>query len=350
MSSEKLILNGVADDMHVHFRDGEGALQLTVPHVAKQVRRCVAMPNLVPPVTTTEQALAYRERIMHHVPSSKKDTFHPMMTLYMTESLKPEEIRKAKATNLIVAVKYYPAGATTNSDAGVTDIEKIYPVLETMSEVGMPLLVHGEVTDQTVDIFDREPAFIERFLRPLVQKMPNLKIVMEHITTEEAVKFVMESPENVGATITCQHLLYNRNAIFQGGLRPHKYCLPVLKREKHRQALLKAIASGNKKFFMGTDSAPHVIEKKQSGCGCAGIYTSFASLELYAEAFESVNSLHLLEAFATQNGADFYDLERNEGQTVLLKSEWTVPEYYDFNDSKLVPLKAGETLSWQLQE
>ncbi|KAF4318877.1 hypothetical protein JM18_006426 [Phytophthora kernoviae] len=343
------------DDLHHHLRDGDAALSRTVVHVASQFARCIVMPNLVPPVTTSEQALAYRERIMAHVPEDKCDpnsprSFEPLMTLYMTDQTTAEEIRRAAATGKIFAVKLYPAGATTNSDSGVTKMDNVFPALEAMSEVGMPLLVHGEVTDPSIDLFDREAIFIEQVLKPVVDKFPQLKVVMEHITTKEAAEFVTNASENVAATITPQHLLYNRNAIFQGGLRPHKYCLPVLKRETHRQALLQAIGSGSKKFFLGTDSAPHVSSKKESGCGCAGIYSAHAALELYAEAFESIGKLDLLRAFACENGADFYGLKHNEGETVLKQQEWKVPDNYPFDNAVVVPLKAGETMRWKLQD
>ncbi|ETW10477.1 dihydroorotase, homodimeric type [Aphanomyces invadans] len=334
-----------ADDMHHHLRDG-AALALTVPQAAAQFRRAIAMPNLVPPVTTTALAIAYRERILKHVPAGR--SFEPLMTLYMTDGTTPAIIREAKASGVVFAVKYYPAGATTNSDSGVTKIENIYPALEAMAEVGMPLLVHGEVTDQTVDIFDREAVFIHTVLVPLIARFPALKIVMEHITTADAVAFVAQAPANVAATITCHHLLYNRNAIFQGGLRPHKYCLPVLKRETHRQALLEAVKSGNPKFFLGTDSAPHIVDKKHSSCGCAGIHTAHAALELYAEAFEAVGSLDKFEAFCSVHGATFYDLPLNEGPPVeLVPTTWTVPASYPFESSQVVPLRAGETISWK---
>lgn len=354
--SELKWANARPDDLHHHLRDGDAALSRTVAHVTSQFARCIVMPNLVPPVTTTEQALAYRARIMAHVPEDKRDAssprgFEPLMTLYMTDHTSPEEIRRAHATGQIFAVKLYPAGATTNSDSGVTNMENIFPALEAMADVGMPLLVHGEVTDQSVDLFDREAEFIEQVLKPIVNKFPQLKVVMEHITTKEAAEFVASASANVAATITPQHLLYNRNAIFQGGLRPHKYCLPVLKRETHRQALLKAIGSGSKKFFLGTDSAPHVASRKESGCGCAGIYSAHAALELYAEAFESIGKLELLRAFACENGADFYGLKRNEvGETVLKQQEWKVPDSYPFDNGVVVPLKAGETMRWKLQE
>ncbi|EQC28088.1 dihydroorotase, homodimeric type [Saprolegnia diclina VS20] len=333
-----------ADDMHHHLRDG-AALKLTVEQASAQFRRVVVMPNLVPPVTTAEKAVAYRERILAHVPAGR--AFEPLMTLYMTDGTTPETIRAAKASGVVHAVKYYPAGATTNSDSGVTKIDNIYPVLETMAELGMPLLVHGEVTDQTVDIFDREAAFIESVLKPLIARFPRLKLVMEHITTADAVKFVSEAPANVGATITCHHLLYNRNAIFQGGLRPHKYCLPVLKRETHRLALLGAIQSGSPKFFLGTDSAPHIVEKKHSGCGCAGIHTAHAALELYAEAFDAAGCLPHFEKFCSENGARFYGLPLNDGSVTLAHTTWTVPESYAFDTSAVVPLRAGETIAWK---
>lgn len=348
--------NARPDDLHHHLRDGDAALSCTVSHVTSQFARCIVMPNLVPPVTTTEQALAYRARIMAHVPEHKRDPtlsigFEPLMTLYMTDGTTADEIRRAAATGQIFAVKLYPAGATTNSDSGVTRIDNIYPALEAMADVGMPLLVHGEVTDPSVDLFDREATFVEQVIKPLVAKFPQLKVVMEHITTKEAAEFVLTAPANVAATITPQHLLYNRNAIFQGGLRPHKYCLPVLKREAHRQALLQAIASGSTKFFLGTDSAPHVAARKESGCGCAGIYSAHAALELYAEAFESIGKLELFRAFACENGADFYGLKRNTvGDTVLLRQEWQVPDSYPFDNGVVVPLKAGETISWKLQQ
>ncbi|CAI5745495.1 unnamed protein product [Peronospora destructor] len=355
-STELKWVNARPDDMHHHLRDGYDALACTVSHVTSQFARCIVMPNLVPPVTTTEMALAYRGRIMTHVPTEKREPnssngFEPLMTLYMTDGTSADEIRRAAATNKIVAVKLYPAGATTNSDSGVTKIGNIYSALEAMSEVGMPLLVHGEVTDPSVDLFDREAAFVEQVIKPLITKFPQLKVVMEHITTKEAAEFVSNAPANVAATITPQHLLYNRNAIFQGGLRPHKYCLPVLKREIHRQALLQAIASGSKKFFLGTDSAPHVSSKKESGCGCAGIYSAHAALELYAEAFESIGKLDLLRAFACENGADFYGLKRNTvGDTVLAQVEWEVPDNYPFDNGFVVPLKAGEIIRWKLQQ
>ncbi|ETV83011.1 dihydroorotase, homodimeric type [Aphanomyces astaci] len=334
-----------ADDMHHHLRDG-AALGLTVPQASAQFRRVIVMPNLVPPVTTAALAIAYRERILQHVPVGR--AFEPLMTLYMTDGTTPAIIREAKASGVVFAVKYYPAGATTNSDSGVTKIENIYPVLETMAEIGMPLLVHGEVTDQAVDIFDREAEFIRTVLVPLIARFPTLKLVMEHITTADAVAFVAQAPANVAATITCHHLLYNRNAIFQGGLRPHKYCLPVLKRETHRLALLDAVKSGNPKFFLGTDSAPHIVDKKHSGCGCAGIHTAHAALELYAEAFESIGSLDKFEAFCSVYGATFYGLPLNEGPSVeLVPKTWTVPASYPFESSQVVPLRAGESIAWK---
>ncbi|KAJ0406631.1 hypothetical protein ATCC90586_006131 [Pythium insidiosum] len=344
-----LRLQGRPDDFHHHLRDGE-ALKLLVPHVSRQFARCIVMPNLVPPVTTTAMALAYHDRIMAHVPAVYATRFQPLMTLYMTDQTTGDEIRRAAASGKVFAVKLYPAGATTNSDSGVTNIENVHGALAAMQELGMPLLVHGEVTDSTVDVFDREAVFIERVLKPLVAKFPQLKVVMEHITTEEAAKFVLQSSDQVAATITPQHLLYNRNAIFQGGLRPHKYCLPVLKREKHRQALLKAVATGSRKFFLGTDSAPHLQSKKESGCGCAGIYSAHAALELYAEAFADMGRLDLLQAFACENGADFYGLPRNSGAAVLRRENWQVPASYAFETGSVVPLKALETLAWKYDE
>ncbi|MCB1822880.1 MAG: dihydroorotase, partial [Candidatus Competibacteraceae bacterium] len=296
------------DDWHLHVRDG-AALRVVVPHSARQFARAIIMPNLRPPVTTTEQALAYRTRIVDAVSPSMD--FQPLMTLYLTDHTSPAEIARAQSSGYVHAVKLYPAGATTNADAGVTAIEKVSPVLEAMQAQGMPLLVHGEVTDPAVDVFDRESVFIARVLIPLIRDFPELKVVMEHITTQEAADFVRDAPVTVAATITAHHLLYNRNALFQGGVRPHYYCLPVLKRERHRQALVKAATSGNPKFFLGTDSAPHPRQGKETACGCAGCYTAHAALELYAEAFEAAGALDKLEAFASFHGADFYGLPRN---------------------------------------
>jgi dihydroorotase len=332
------------DDWHLHLRDG-AALAAVLPHSASQFARAIVMPNLKPPVTTAAQALAYRERILAALPAGVD--FQPLMTLYLTDNLAPEEIRRAKQAG-VVALKLYPAGATTNSDAGVTDLRKTYATLEAMQREGLLLLVHGEVTDPSVDIFDREAVFIDRQLIPLRRDFPGLKIVFEHLTTREGVQYVQGADANVAATITAHHLLYNRNAIFTGGLRPHYYCLPVLKGEEHRQALLQAVASGSPKFFLGTDSAPHAATLKEHASCAAGCYTGLHALELYAEAFESVNALDKLEAFASFHGADFYGLPRNTGTVTLRKQPWTVPEALPFGDATLKPLRGGETLAWQL--
>ncbi|CAN0074444.1 unnamed protein product [Discosporangium mesarthrocarpum] len=335
----------MADDLHHHFRDGE-VLKDTVQHACRMFRRAIAMPNLKPPVTTTDEALAYRKRILACVPEGVD--FTPLMTLYMTDNTTVEEICKAKASGHVYAVKLYPAGATTNSDSGVTDLERLQPVMEAMAKEGMPLLVHGEVTTPGVDIFDKEPTFIEEVLKPLIARLPELKVVMEHITTKEAVDFVTSGPANLAATITPQHLLYNRNAIFQGGIRPHMYCLPILKREEHRLHLVEAATGGNKKFFLGTDTAPHAVGAKQAACGCAGIFTGHAALELYCEVFEGQGALDRFAAFCSHNGADFYGIPRNEGTVTLLKKQWKVPASYAFGQTEVVPLRAGETVSWQM--
>ena len=332
------------DDWHLHVRDG-AALQTVVPHTAAQFGRAIIMPNLKPPVTTAELALAYKARIMAAVPQGV--AFEPLMTLYLTDNLPPAEIVKAKAAG-VVACKLYPAGATTNSDAGVTDLKKIYPTLEAMQKVGMLLLVHGEVTSSDIDLFDREAAFIETQLIPLRRDFPELKIVFEHITTQDAADYVMAADRFVGATLTAHHLLYNRNAIFVGGIRPHYYCLPVLKRETHRVALLKAATSGNPRFFLGTDSAPHPAHLKEHASGCAGCYTAHAALEMYAEAFDSVGKLSQLEAFASFNGADFYGLPRNTGTITLRRESWTPPESFQFGEADLKPLRSGEALPWRV--
>ncbi len=333
------------DDWHLHLRDG--ALMASVlPDTARQFARAIIMPNLRPPVTSTEQALAYRARIMAALPVNMK--FVPLMTLYLTDKTTPDEIKKAKASGAIHAVKLYPAGATTNSDAGVTDIRNTYAALEEMQRCGMPLLVHGEVTSNDIDVFDREAYFIDRVLLSLVKDMPALRLVFEHITTKEAAEFVAAAPDNIGATLTPQHLLYNRNAMLVGGIRSHFYCLPVLKRETHREALVKAATSGSKKFFLGTDSAPHAQHTKENACGCAGCYSAHSALELYAEAFEAAGALDKLEAFASFHGADFYGLPRNTSQITLRKEEWQLPETIGFGEHKLVPLRAGETLKWKL--
>jgi len=332
------------DDWHLHVRDG-AALKLVVPHTAAQFARAIIMPNLKPPVTTAEQALAYKARIAAAVP--KGMAFEPLMTLYLTDNLASEEIARAKAAG-VVACKLYPAGATTNSDAGVTDLRKIYPVLEAMQREGMLLLVHGEVTSPDIDLFDREAVFIDTQLIPLRRDFPELKIVFEHITTKEAAQYVSGGDRFIGATLTAHHLLYNRNAIFTGGIRPHYYCLPVLKRETHRQALVAAAISGNPRFFLGTDSAPHPAHLKEHASGCAGCYTAHAAIEMYAEAFDQADALHQLEAFASFNGADFYGLPRNSGTITLRRENWTPPESFAFGQTELKPLRSGETLPWRL--
>ena len=334
------------DDWHLHLRDGE-ALAAVLPHTARQFARAIVMPNLKPPVTTVAQAEAYRERILAAVPAGMQ--FEPLMTLYLTDNTAPAEVEKAVASGVVKAVKYYPAGATTNSDAGVTGIDKTYGVIAEMERLGLPLLVHGESTDPAVDVFDREKAFIDGTLAPLLQRFPKLKLVLEHITTADAAAFVRAAGPNVAATITAHHLLYNRNAIFQGGVRPHWYCLPILKREAHRQALVEAAISGNPKFFLGTDSAPHAKLTKEAACGCAGCYTAYAAMELYAEAFEAAGALDKLEAFASFHGPDWYGLPRNSDTVTLVKEAWDVPAGYAYVQSDtLVPLRAGESLSWKM--
>ena len=333
------------DDWHLHVRDG-AAMHAVVPHTAAQFARAIIMPNLKPPVTTTAQALAYKARILAAVPAGVP--FEPLMTLYLTDNLAPEEIARAKAAG-IVACKLYPAGATTNSDFGVTDLRKIYPTLEAMQREGLLLLVHGEVTSSDIDLFDREAAFIDQQLIPLRRDFPELKIVFEHITTKEAAHYVREADRFVGATITPQHLLFNRNAIFTGGIRPHYYCLPVLKREEHRQALVQVATSGSSKFFLGTDSAPHAAHLKEHASGCAGCYSAHAALELYATAFEAVGALDKLEGFASFHGPDFYGLPRNTSTVTLVKQTWTPPESFAFGEgAELKPLAAGEALGWKL--
>ena len=333
------------DDWHLHLRDGE-AMRAVLPHTAKQFARAIIMPNLKPPVRTVDEAAAYRERILDAIPIGS--TFEPLMTLYLTDNTAADEIALAARSGFVKAVKYYPAGATTNSDFGVTDMRKCDDVFAAMQEAGLPLLLHGEVTGDDVDMFDREKIFIEKHLFPLVSRFPKLRMVLEHITTANAVKFVLAASDNVAATITPQHLLYSRNAIFKGGIRPHFYCLPILKREEHRVALLKAATSGNAKFFLGTDSAPHARNSKEACCGAAGCYSALHAIELYAEAFASVKALEKIEAFASFYGPDFYHLPRNTS-TITLKNElWEVPESVPFLDSGLVPLRAGETLAWRM--
>jgi dihydroorotase len=332
------------DDWHLHVRDG-AALATVVPHSAARFGRAIIMPNLRPPVTTTAQALAYKARIQAAVPTGL--AFEPLMTLYLTDKLPPDEIARARAAG-VVAVKLYPAGATTNSDAGVTDLRKTYPTLEAMQRAGMPLLVHGEVTAPEIDLFDREAVFIDTQLIPLRRDFPELKIVFEHITTREAAQYVAGADRFTAATLTAHHLLYNRNALFTGGIRPHYYCLPVLKRESHRQALLSAVGSGSPKFFLGTDSAPHAVHLKEHASGCAGCYTAFTAMELYAQAFDAIGALGQLEAFASFNGADFYGLPRNTGTLTLKRETWTVPERFAFGEAELKPLGAGESLAWRV--
>jgi len=333
------------DDWHVHLRDGK-AMADVVGATAREFARAIVMPNLKPPIVDVRKAKAYRDRILAALP--KRSKFEPLMTLYLTDNTKAAEIEKAKASGFVKAVKYYPAGATTNSASGVTDIRKCDAAFEAMQAAGLPLLVHGEVTDPEVDIFDRETVFLERVLGPLVKRFPRLKIVVEHITTHEAAAFVERASEHVGATITAHHLLLNRNAIFAGGINPHHYCMPVLKREPHRRALLKAATSGSPKFFLGTDSAPHPRSAKESCCGPAGVYTAHAAIELYAEAFESAGALDKLEAFAAFNGADFYGLPRNSARLKLEKRAWKVPASYAFGEDTVVPMRAGAMVAWRI--
>ena len=332
------------DDWHIHLRDGD-VLKDTVRDISRYMGRAIIMPNLIPPVTDTELALAYQARILAAQPRA---TFTPLMTLYLTDNTTAEEIKKAKASGQVYAAKLYPAGATTNSDSGVTSTDKIGRALQAMQEVGLPLLVHGEVTKNEIDIFDREEVFLTTVLAPIVKAYPDLKVVLEHITTANAVEFVENAGENVAATITAHHLMFNRNHMLVGGIKPHFYCLPILKRNIHQQALIKAATSGSRKFFLGTDSAPHAIDKKESACGCAGSYTAHASLELYAEIFEQAGALDKLEAFASFNGPDFYNLPRNSDTITLEKSSWNVPATMSFGESEVVPIKAGEQLTWKV--
>lgn len=335
------------DDWHLHLRDGD-ALRAVVPHTAAQFARAIVMPNLKPPVTTTAQALAYKQRILEALPSGSK--FEPLMTLYLTDGTDPSEVDKAKASGAIYGFKLYPAGATTHSDSGVTDIRKVDSVLARMAELGVVLQVHGEVTDADIDVFDREARFIGAVLAPVIDRYPKLRVVFEHITTRDAVEFVRGARKGVGATITPQHLLMNRNALFTGGIRPHHYCLPVLKTEVDRRALLDAIASGDSRFFLGTDSAPHARHTKEAPCGCAGIYSAHAAIELYAEAFDAVGALRQLNGFASEHGAAFYGLPFNEGTVTLTKESWDVPASYRFGSDELVPLRAGEKIFWRVAQ
>ncbi|MEN8164033.1 MAG: dihydroorotase [Acidobacteriota bacterium] len=335
------------DDWHLHLRDG-ASMGDVVAHSARVFGRAIVMPNLRPPVVTTDDALAYRGRILKALPSDS--TFEPLMTPYLTDRTPSAEIRRAVESGIVHGVKLYPAGATTNSDAGVTDIARVGETLGVMAELGLPLLVHGEVTDSDIDLFDREAVFLERVLAPLVEEHPGLKIVMEHMTTSEAVSFVENARVGVAATITPHHLLMNRNAIFEGGIRPHHYCLPVLKRERHRLALVAAATSGDPRFFLGTDSAPHSVETKETACGCAGIYSAHAALELYAQVFEAEGALDRLEAFASFFGADFYGLKRNAESITLVRKPWLVPRSYRFGEGSVSPLAAGDTVAWQIEE
>jgi len=334
------------DDWHLHLRDGD-ALAAVLPHTARQFARAIVMPNLRPPVTTVAAAAEYRARILAALPDGM--SFEPLMTLYLTDNTPADEIRRAVDSGFVHAVKLYPAGATTNSDAGVTDLAKCDAALAEMEKLGLPLLVHGEVTDPEIDIFDRENVFIDRVMQPLLARRPGLRVVFEHITTKDAADFVLAAGANVGATITAHHLLYNRNAIFTGGVRPHYYCLPVLKRELHRTALVRAATSGSNKFFLGTDSAPHARSAKEAACGCAGCYTAHAALELYVEAFEAAGALDRFEAFASFNGPDFYRLPRNVGRVTLARQAWDAPESFVYADGDtLTPLRAGEAMRWKM--
>ncbi|MDP1924680.1 MAG: dihydroorotase [Thiobacillus sp.] len=333
------------DDWHIHFRD-DAAMASVLPDTARVFGRAIAMPNLKPPVTTVALAAAYRARLLAAVPAGH--TFEPLMTLYLTDNTAAEEVFRAQQSGFIHAVKYYPAGATTNSDSGVTDLARAYPAIAAMEEAGMPLLLHGEVTDPEVDVFDREAVFIERHLTRLMRDFPRLKIVLEHITTRQAAEFVAAAPATVAATLTVHHLLYNRNAMFQGGIRPHLYCLPILKRETHRQALVAAAISGNPKFFLGTDSAPHALGAKESSCGCAGIYSAPAAIELYAEVFDAAGALDRLEAFASFYGADFYGLPRNIDTITLQRESWLAPQQLSMGEAQLIPLRGGETIHWRV--
>lgn len=332
------------DDWHLHVRDG-AALAAVLPDTCRQMGRAIIMPNLKPPVTTVEMAAAYRERILAARPAGS--TFEPLMTLYLTETTTADEVRKAKASGFVHGIKLYPAGATTNSDAGVRDVNNAMVALEAMAEVGMPLLVHGEVTDPAVDVFDREAVFIDTVFEPLLKRLPGLRVVFEHITTRQAAEYVASAGDNIAATITAHHLLMNRNALFTGGIRPHHYCLPVLKRESHREALLAAATSGSKKFFLGTDSAPHARHTKENACGCAGMYTANAAIELYAEAFDAAGALDKLEAFASFNGPDFYQLPRNTDTLSLVREPWQLPASLTYGNDELIPLRAGEYVQWR---
>jgi len=334
------------DDWHLHLRDGD-VLKHTVPATANVMGRAIVMPNLTPPVMNAEQALEYYERIQSHNPVGKQ--FEPLMVLYLTDNTTPELIAEAAKTGKVVAAKLYPAGATTNSDSGVTDLSRLKDIAQALTDNGMPLLVHGEVTDNHVDIFDREKAFLDNILAPLVQDVPDMKMVVEHITTQDAAEFVKGQGDNVGATITVQHLAYNRNHMLVGGIKPHFYCLPILKRNTHQQALQDVVASGHKRFFLGTDSAPHAKGKKENACGCAGCYSAYAAIELYADIFDDLGVIDKLEAFASFNGPDFYGMPRNTDTITLVKQPWTAPNEMEFVDDVIVPLRAGETINWAIK-
>ncbi len=335
------------DDFHLHVRNDE-ILSLVIPHTARQFSRAIIMPNLKTPISTVQQALTYRDEIMAVVPEGVN--FEPLMTLYLTEELTVAEVEKAANNPHIHAIKYYPAGATTNSESGVRNLKNVYPIFETMQKLQLPLLLHGEVTDPEVDVFDREAVFIETVLHPLKLDFPELKIVLEHITTHQAMQYVWDADKYLAASITPQHLLYNRNEIFKGGIRPHYYCLPILKRESHRKALIEAATSGHPRFFLGTDSAPHSQAAKESSCGCAGMYSAFNALEFYTAVFEKNNALEILESFASHNGAAFYGLEKNTSKIKLIREPWTVPDSFSFNGGELIPMGAGETLEWKVVE
>lgn len=345
VATDRLVITR-PDDWHLHVRDGD-ALPDALGATGRCFGRAIVMPNLKPPVTTVERAAAYRERILAAMPADA--AFEPLMTLYLTDNTTPDEIRRASECEFVHAVKYYPAGATTNSDSGVTDLARAMPALEAMQEVDLPLLLHGEVTDGEIDVFDREAVFIERHLDRLVRELPALRMVLEHVTTADAVDFVAAASDRVAATVTVHHLLLNRNALFDGGLRPHHYCLPLIKRERHRQALVEAVTSGSPKFFLGTDSAPHPKGAKESDCGCAGVFSAPTAIELYAEVFDAAGKLERLEGFASQHGPDFYRLPRNTGTITLERSSWTVPEELPFADSTIVPLRAGGSVAWRLE-
>jgi dihydroorotase len=345
MSDTQRLVIDRPDDWHVHLRDG-AALATTVPHSARHFGRAIVMPNLKPPVTSLELAIAYRDRIIAARPEGSD--FDPLMTLYLTDNLEASAVAAAFDSGLVQAVKYYPAGATTNSDSGVSSMEKVMPVLERMAHIGMPLLIHGEVTDDEIDIFDREKVFIDTLLAPLCEQLPELKVVLEHITTRDSVEFVQQARPNVAATITAHHLLYNRNHLLAGGVRPHYYCLPILKRGSHQDALIAAATGGDAKFFLGTDSAPHARPTKETACGCAGIYTAPAAIEFYAEVFDAANALPMLEGFASHHGPDFYGLPRHTRKITLEKRAWQMPATFPFDGEELVPLRAGEQLAWQV--